>query len=182
MKRGRWKTGRRASAAGAAAAGSEEEEEEAFRLRAAGASAADSAAADAEGAAGEAAGEAEGERDAAKDGAKGGPRDAGADATATAAGTAIVATTGSSVKLEPAGTTSSGFQWKVLLFNCECHTFDEVERQLMKATRCSLSRARELAWKVHSEGLAVVYSGPTERCEAAAAVLEDIRLKVKVTQ
>ncbi|HVE14363.1 MAG TPA: ATP-dependent Clp protease adaptor ClpS [Elusimicrobiota bacterium] len=72
--------------------------------------------------------------------------------------------------------------WNVVLLNCDCHTFDDVEKQLMKAVRCSLSRARELSWEVHSKGQAVVYSGPRERCEAVAAILEDIRLRVKVSQ
>ena len=77
---------------------------------------------------------------------------------------------------------SSDYAWKVVLFNCDCHTFDEVERQLIKATHCSLARARDWAWEVHSKGLAVVYNGPKERCEAVAAILEDIRLVVKITQ
>ncbi|MBI4422372.1 MAG: ATP-dependent Clp protease adaptor ClpS [Elusimicrobia bacterium] len=77
---------------------------------------------------------------------------------------------------------TSDYQWKVVLFNCECHTFDDVERQLMKATRCSLGRARELAWEVHTQGSAVVYTGPKERCEAVAGVLEDVKLIAKVTQ
>ncbi len=72
--------------------------------------------------------------------------------------------------------------WKVILFNCDCHSFDDVERQLMKAIHCSLARARDFAWEVHSQGSAAVYSGARERCEAVAAVLEDIRLVVKVTQ
>jgi ATP-dependent Clp protease adaptor protein ClpS len=75
-----------------------------------------------------------------------------------------------------------GEPWRTLLFNCDCHTFDEVERQLVKATRCTLSRARALSWEVHSRGLAVVYAGPRERCEAVAAVLSDIRLIVKVSK
>ncbi len=83
---------------------------------------------------------------------------------------------------EERDSSTSDFAWKVVLFNCECHTFDEVERQLIKATHCGLGRARELAWEVHSKGLAIVYHGPQERCEAVAAVLEDIRLVVKVTQ
>lgn len=77
-------------------------------------------------------------------------------------------------------TSQTGAGWSVVLFNCDCHTFDEVERQLMKAVRCTLARARDWSWEVHSKGSAVVYQGPRERCEAAAAVLEDIGLRVKV--
>lgn len=74
------------------------------------------------------------------------------------------------------------FQWRTVLFNCECHTFDQVEDQLIKAIRCTLGRARAIAFEVHSEGLSVVYEGPRERCEAVAEVLEEIGLAVKVTQ
>lgn len=76
----------------------------------------------------------------------------------------------------------TGVGWKVVLFNCECHTFDEVEKQLLKAIRCSLGRARAISWEVHSSGASVVYKGPRERCEAVADVLADIKLIVKVTQ
>ncbi len=74
----------------------------------------------------------------------------------------------------------SSFACRVILFNCDCHSFDEVETQLIKAAGCTLSRARALSWEVHSKGSAVVYNGVLERCEAVAAALEDIRLKVKV--
>ena len=72
--------------------------------------------------------------------------------------------------------------WRVLLFNCDCHSFDEVELQLIKALHCPFARARAYAWEAHSRGLCAVYQGPRERCEAVAGVLEDIRLKVKVTR
>lgn len=78
--------------------------------------------------------------------------------------------------------TESEYVWRTVLFNCECHSFDEVERQLMKAVRCTLSRARQWSWEVHSRGCAIVYTGPQERCEAVAGVLEDIGLVVKVSQ
>ena len=83
---------------------------------------------------------------------------------------------------QPTDTTHEDYAYKTVLFNCNCHSFDEVESQLIKAVRCSLSRARQISWEVHSKGLAVVYTGPKERCEAVAHVLEDIRLIVKVSQ
>lgn len=76
--------------------------------------------------------------------------------------------------------TESG--WKVVLFNCDCHTFDQVEEQLVKAVRCTLSQARRYSWEVHTKGSAVVYRGARERCEAAAAVLAEIGLIVEVSQ
>ena len=81
----------------------------------------------------------------------------------------------------PSSTSHKNFSCRTILFNCECHSFDEVERQLVKAIHCSLSRARALSWEVHTKGSAVVYSGPKERCEAVAGVLEDIRLIVRVS-
>jgi ATP-dependent Clp protease adaptor protein ClpS len=72
--------------------------------------------------------------------------------------------------------------WRTVLFNCDCHSFDEVERQLLKAIKCTLSRARQLSMEVHTKGSAVVYRGARERCEAVAMVLGDIGLLVNVTQ
>jgi ATP-dependent Clp protease adapter protein ClpS len=72
--------------------------------------------------------------------------------------------------------------WQVTLFNCDCHTFDEVERQLIKATSCTLSQARRYSNEVHTTGAAVVFRGAQVRCESVAGVLEDIKLKVKVSQ
>ena len=54
---------------------------------------------------------------------------------------------------------SLGHAWRTVLFNCDCHSFDEVERQLIKAVRCTLSRARQLSNEVHTTGAAVVYNG-----------------------
>ncbi|MBI4057580.1 MAG: ATP-dependent Clp protease adaptor ClpS [Elusimicrobia bacterium] len=85
-------------------------------------------------------------------------------------------------KKQTADTSQSGFEWKTILLNCSCHSFDEVERQLIKAIRCSLARARQISWEVHSRGSALVFTGPQERCEAVAGVLEDIGLLVKVSQ
>ena len=83
---------------------------------------------------------------------------------------------------ETTDTGSTGHAWRTVLFNCDCHTFDQVERQLIKATRCTLSRARQLSSEVHNKGSAVVYNGPLERCEAVAECLGAIGLLVNVSQ
>jgi ATP-dependent Clp protease adapter protein ClpS len=72
--------------------------------------------------------------------------------------------------------------WNVILINDDLHTFEEVILQLMKATNCSLEKAQEITWKVHTEGEAVCYSGPRERCEHVASVLEQIDLRVRLVQ
>lgn len=74
--------------------------------------------------------------------------------------------------------TDSG--WKTILFNCDCHTFDQVEAQLIKAIRCTLSQARKFSTEVHTKGSAIVYRGPRERCEAVAMVLDSIGLITRV--
>lgn len=79
------------------------------------------------------------------------------------------------------GNAASG-GWRVILFNCECHTFDEVERVLIAATRCTISRARALSHEVHTKGSAEVYRGPRERCEAVADVIGRVGLIVKVAE
>lgn len=70
--------------------------------------------------------------------------------------------------------------WAVILFNDEEHTFDDVAIQLQKAIGCSLDRGYEYARVVDSEGQALVFQGDLEHCERVAAVLEEIRLKVKL--
>ncbi len=77
---------------------------------------------------------------------------------------------------------AGGEPWKTVLFNCSCHTFDQVEKIVVKATHCSLARARELSWEIHSKGSAAVYEGHRERCEAVAEVIASIGLRVKVVQ
>ena len=74
----------------------------------------------------------------------------------------------------------TGFEARTILFNDDVHTFEEVARQLMKAIRCTYPAGIAYANKVHSQGSAVVYSGPLERCEAVAMVLEEIALRVTV--
>jgi ATP-dependent Clp protease adaptor protein ClpS len=75
-----------------------------------------------------------------------------------------------------------GEPWKTVLFNCDCHTFDEVENIVIKAVRCTLSRARSISNEVHTRGSAVISEGPRERCEAVAEVVASVGLKVKVVQ
>jgi ATP-dependent Clp protease adapter protein ClpS len=67
----------------------------------------------------------------------------------------------------------------VILYNCDCHTFDEVIVQLQKATGCSLEKASAIADEAHLMGRAIAYSGDVEECERAAGVLRSIGLQVE---
>ena len=65
----------------------------------------------------------------------------------------------------------------VIVYNCDCHTFPEVEAQLQKATGCSLEKAQALSHEIDGQG--VVYAGDSEKCEQVAAILRQIRLQVE---
>jgi ATP-dependent Clp protease adaptor protein ClpS len=69
---------------------------------------------------------------------------------------------------------------KVILFNDDVHTFDEVIAQLIKATLCSSQKAESLAWEVHNNGRAVVFDGELVRCMEVSSILEEIHLMTQV--
>ena len=72
--------------------------------------------------------------------------------------------------------------WMTVLHNSDCHTFDEVVKQLMKAIGCSEDKGWELAWQVHNTGRAVVKVGPETECVRVGNILAAIGLVVTVTQ
>ncbi len=76
--------------------------------------------------------------------------------------------------------TKEDHPWRVILFNDDIHTFDEVIRQLIKATGCSTSKAEKLAWEVHSKGKACVYEGTFEECFRVQGVLREIQLVTEI--
>lgn len=65
---------------------------------------------------------------------------------------------------------------KVILFNDEVHTFDEVIVQIMRATGCNLTKAEILTWEVHNAGKAVIFQGELVKCMQVSGVLEEIEL------
>ena len=69
---------------------------------------------------------------------------------------------------------------KVILFNDEVHTFEEVIDQLIKALQCDSSKAEALTWEVHSTGKAAVFEGPMEDCVKVSGVLEEIALHTQI--
>src|SRR5580765_4055768 len=72
--------------------------------------------------------------------------------------------------------------WMTVLHNCDCHTFEEVVKQLMKAIACSEERGWELAWQVHNTGKAVVKVGAETECVRVGNILASIGLVVTVAQ
>ncbi|MBI2879021.1 MAG: ATP-dependent Clp protease adaptor ClpS [Candidatus Rokubacteria bacterium] len=78
--------------------------------------------------------------------------------------------------------TAVGPPWMTILHNCDCHTFEEVVRQLMKAIGCSEAEGWEIAWRIHNTGQAVVKVGGEEECVRVADILAEIGLRVSVVQ
>ncbi len=70
--------------------------------------------------------------------------------------------------------------WRLILYDDDIHTFDEVISQLMKATGCSLSEAEDITWKVHNEGKATVHEGEFEECLRIDNVLKEIQLVTEI--
>ncbi|MGE5401686.1 MAG: ATP-dependent Clp protease adaptor ClpS [Ignavibacteriales bacterium] len=73
-----------------------------------------------------------------------------------------------------------GLPFKVVLFNDDWHTFDEVIAQLIKAVRCSFEKARDYAFEVHTKGKAVVFDGMLQECLKVTSVLEEIALNTQI--
>jgi ATP-dependent Clp protease adapter protein ClpS len=70
--------------------------------------------------------------------------------------------------------------WRVILYDDDIHTFDEVIEQLMKALKCNKSHAEELTYKVHNEGKAEVFEGSFEECFEVNGVLKEIQLVTEI--
>jgi ATP-dependent Clp protease adaptor protein ClpS len=72
--------------------------------------------------------------------------------------------------------------WMTILHNCDCHTFEQVVRQLQKAIACSEEEGWRIAWQVHNSGKAVVKVGAEGECVRVGNVLAAIGLVVTVVQ
>ncbi len=70
--------------------------------------------------------------------------------------------------------------WRLILYDDDIHTFDEVINQLKKALGCSHTKAEELTFKVHNEGKATVFEGSFEECLKRNSVLQEIQLVTEI--
>ena len=70
--------------------------------------------------------------------------------------------------------------WRVILYNDDIHTFDEVIMQLIKATGCSMSQAKAYAIQAHTQGKACVFEGTFEACFKVQGVLREIQLVTEI--
>jgi ATP-dependent Clp protease adaptor protein ClpS len=69
---------------------------------------------------------------------------------------------------------------KVILFNDEIHSFDEVIEQIIKATGCDTTKAESLTWEVHNSGKAMVFEGQMDNCLKVSHILEEIALNTQI--
>ena len=70
--------------------------------------------------------------------------------------------------------------WRVILFDDDIHTFDDVIIQLVKATGCTAEEAAGHAWTVHTEGKDTVYQGEFFDCFRIQGVLREIQLVTEI--
>ena len=76
--------------------------------------------------------------------------------------------------------TSVGLSFKVVLYNDEEHSFDEVIFQLIKAVGCAFNEARSFAFEVHVKGKAIVFTGDLPACLRISSILEEIALHTQI--
>lgn len=70
--------------------------------------------------------------------------------------------------------------WRVILYDDDIHTFDEVINQLLKALGCSVEKAEEITMKVHNDGKATAFEGSFEECLKVNSVLQEIQLVTEI--
>jgi len=70
--------------------------------------------------------------------------------------------------------------WKVILFNDDIHSFDEVILQVQKATNCTLLEATRITMEAHFKGKAIAYTGEFSDCHRVAGILREIGLIIEI--
>jgi len=76
--------------------------------------------------------------------------------------------------------TGNGLGTKVVLFNDNYHTFDQVINQLMKAINCSEETAFYHANTIHTKGQSDVFKGDIQKCLRVSSILNEINLKTQI--
>lgn len=70
--------------------------------------------------------------------------------------------------------------WRVIVYNDDIHTFEEVILQVVKATGCTTERAELHAWTIHTQGKDSVYQGEFFECFRVQGVLREIQLVTEI--
>ncbi|HIG73008.1 MAG TPA: ATP-dependent Clp protease adaptor ClpS [Bacteroidetes bacterium] len=91
-----------------------------------------------------------------------------------------VETPDTEVLVEDATATRVGTPWRVILYDDDIHTFEEVILQLMKAVGCTPEQGYKHALTVHTQGKDCVYEGDFEDCFRVQGVLREIQLVTEI--
>src|SRR5687767_3675748 len=71
--------------------------------------------------------------------------------------------------------------WKVVVLDCSCHTFDDVERALCRVIPgMTPEKAHQHAYEIHTTGASVVARAPRERAELFQQQLAARGLRVTI--
>jgi ATP-dependent Clp protease adapter protein ClpS len=81
---------------------------------------------------------------------------------------------------EPATGGASADAFHVILYNDDVHAFDDVVRQVQKATGVSTEEAFAITLGAHESGRAVCFTGPHDACAKVADILREIALHVEI--
>jgi len=76
--------------------------------------------------------------------------------------------------------TTIGIESRVVLYNDNWHTFEEVIVQLIKAVNCTFEKARDYAFEVHVKGKSIVFNGSMKDCLKVSSILEEIALNTQI--
>jgi ATP-dependent Clp protease adaptor protein ClpS len=75
----------------------------------------------------------------------------------------------------------AGIDARVIVFNCECHTYEQVIALFCQyIPGMNSTKAFELAWKIDHDGEAIVFAGALAQVEEIAAQLAGGGLRVAV--
>jgi len=70
--------------------------------------------------------------------------------------------------------------WRVIVYNDDIHTFDEVIHQVVKATGCPTEQAERHAYTIHTQGKDCVFQGDFFECFRVQGVLREIQLVTEI--
>lgn len=70
--------------------------------------------------------------------------------------------------------------WRVILYDDDIHTFEDVIVQLMKAIGCTAEQGYRHAFTVHTVGKDCVYTGDFADCFRVQGVLREIQLVTEI--
>jgi ATP-dependent Clp protease adapter protein ClpS len=80
----------------------------------------------------------------------------------------------------PQNNSTGGEGYKVILFNDEIHSVDQVINQLILALQCPLDIAIDITLRAHSRGKAIVTISDKDEADRIARILRAIALVVSV--